>query len=50
VINIMDADLTDTHKIVSVVPQGARYLGSFALGMLADSNGGVIGSIPWCLY
>jgi VCBS repeat-containing protein len=42
-----DADLTDTHRIVSVVPQGAGYLGSFTLGALADSTGGVTGSIPW---
>jgi VCBS repeat-containing protein len=42
-----DADLTDTHRVVSVVPQGAAYLGSFTLGTLADSTGGVTGSIPW---
>jgi VCBS repeat-containing protein len=42
-----DADLTDTHRVVSVVPQGAGYLGSFTLGTLADSTGGVTGSIPW---
>src|SRR3984893_14090836 len=42
-----DADLTDTHKVVSVVPQGAGYLGSFTLGTIADSTGGVTGSIPW---
>src|SRR5713226_5813586 len=42
-----DADLTDTHRVVSVVPQGAGYLGSFTLGALADSTGGVTGSIPW---
>src|SRR5260221_375246 len=42
-----DADLTDAHKVVSVVPQGAGYLGSFTLGALADSTGGVTGSIPW---
>src|SRR3984893_8030402 len=42
-----DADLTDTHRVVSVVPQGAGYLGSFTLGTIADSTGGVTGSIPW---
>jgi len=42
-----DADLTDTHRVVSVVPQGAGYLGSFTLGTLADSTGGVTGSVPW---
>src|SRR3984893_10674188 len=42
-----DADLTDTHRVVSVVPQGAGYLGSFTLGTLVDSTGGVTGSIPW---
>jgi VCBS repeat-containing protein len=42
-----DADLTDTHRVVNVVPQGAGYLGSFTLGALADTTGGVVGSIPW---
>src|SRR5260221_1771294 len=42
-----DADLTDTHRVVSVVPQGTGYLGSFTLGTLTDSTGGVTGSIPW---
>src|SRR5260221_675434 len=42
-----DVDLTDTHRGVSVVPQGAGYLGSFTLGTLADSTGGVSGSIHW---
>src|SRR5258708_15879200 len=42
-----DADLTDTHRVVSVVPQGASYLGSFTLGALADSTGGVTGALPW---
>jgi VCBS repeat-containing protein len=42
-----DADLTDTHRLVSVVPRGAAYLGSFTLGTLADSTGGVSGSIHW---
>src|ERR1700724_1463208 len=47
VITFIDADLTDTHRVVSVIPQGAGYLGSFTLGTLADSTGGVTGSIPW---
>src|SRR5258708_20388198 len=47
VITFTDADLTDTHRVVSVIPQGAGYLGSFTLGALADSTGGVTGSIPW---
>src|SRR6202171_5369111 len=47
VFTFTDADLTDTHKVVSVVPQGAGYLGSFTLGALTDSTGGVTGSIPW---
>src|SRR5260221_541235 len=47
VITFTDADLTDTHRVVSVVPQGAGYLGNFTLGTLADSTGGVTGSLPW---
>src|ERR1700730_15982051 len=47
VIDFTDADLTDTHRVVSVVPQGAGYLGSFPLGALADSTGGVTGSVHW---
>src|SRR5260221_191177 len=47
VITFTDADLTDTHRVVSVIPQGAGYLGSFTLGTLADSTGGVTGSIGW---
>src|SRR5260370_431687 len=31
----------------TVVPQGTGYIGSFTLGALADSTGGVVGSIPW---
>ena len=47
VITFTDADLTDTHRVVSVIPQGAGYLGSFTLGTLADSTGGVTGSVGW---
>jgi len=47
VITFTDADLTDTHKVVSVVPQGAGYVGGLTLGAIADSTGGVTGSIPW---
>src|SRR6202171_5000480 len=47
VIDFTDADLTDAHRVVSVVPQGAGYLGSFTLGTLADSTGGVTGSVGW---
>src|SRR6202011_2303045 len=41
-----DVDLTDTHTATAVA-QGAGYLGSFTLGTLADSTGGVTGSIHW---
>jgi VCBS repeat-containing protein len=44
-----DADLTDTHRVVSVVPQGTGYLGSFTLDAIADSTGGPNGSISWTL-
>jgi VCBS repeat-containing protein len=47
VITFTDADLTDTHRVVSIVPQGAGYIGALTLGALADSTGGVTGSIPW---
>src|SRR5260221_483204 len=39
--------LPDALPVSTVVPQGAGYLGSFTLGALADSTGGVDGSIPW---
>jgi VCBS repeat-containing protein len=42
-----DADLADSHVVVSIVPQAAGYLGSFVLGPLSDSTGGVIGSVAW---
>jgi VCBS repeat-containing protein len=42
-----DADLTDKHVMASLVPHGTGYLGSFTLGTLVDSTGGVAGSVPW---
>jgi VCBS repeat-containing protein len=41
-----DVDLTDTHT-VAVAPQAAGYLGSFTLGQVSDSTGGVTGSVGW---
>src|SRR6202022_1732373 len=41
-----DVDLTDTHTATAVA-QGAGYLGSFTLGTLADSTGGITGSVGW---
>ena len=40
-------DLNDVHNVIGVVPRGAGYLGSLTLGTLADSTGGVTGSVPW---
>src|SRR5260221_9687329 len=45
-ITFTDVDLTDTHTATAVA-QGTGYLGSFALGTLADSTNGVTGSIGW---
>src|SRR5258706_129462 len=44
-VHCLDAGRADAQTVVSVVPQGAGYLGSFTLGALADSTGGVTGSI-----
>jgi VCBS repeat-containing protein len=41
-----DVDLIDTHT-ATVVAQGAGYLGNFTLGAIADSTGGVTGSVGW---
>src|SRR6202023_282121 len=41
-----DVDLTDTHTATAVA-QGAGYLGSFTLGTLADSTGGITGAVGW---
>src|SRR5258708_7640307 len=46
-ITFTDADVTDVHTVVSLVPQGTGYLGSLTLGTLADSTGGVTGSVAW---
>src|SRR5882672_10705354 len=47
VITFTDADVADVHTVVSLVPQGTGYLGSLTLGALADSTGGVTGSVAW---
>src|SRR5258708_6782809 len=47
VITFTDADVADVHTVVSVAAQGSGYLGSLTLGTLADSTGGVTGSVAW---
>src|SRR5260221_4148723 len=42
----MDADVIQMYTATAVA-QGAGYLGSFTLGVLADSTGGVTGSVGW---
>ncbi len=46
-ITFSDADLADTHRVVSIVAQGPGYLGSLTLGAFTDSTGGGTGSVPW---
>jgi VCBS repeat-containing protein len=41
-----DLDLADTHTATAVA-QGTGYLGTFTIGAVADSTGGVTGSVPW---
>src|SRR5882672_4141105 len=46
-ITFTDADVTDAHRVLNIVPLGAGYVGSLTTGALADSTGGVTGSVPW---
>src|SRR5471032_12334 len=46
VITFTDADVIDVH-VVTVAPLAKGYLGSLTLGPVADSTGGVTGSVGW---
>jgi len=41
-----DLDTTDTHT-ASFTPQAAGFLGTFSLGPVSDSTGGVTGHVAW---
>jgi VCBS repeat-containing protein len=46
-VSFTDVDLTDTHSLLSVVAQGAGYLGTFTPTLATDATGGKTGTVGW---
>src|SRR5216683_7450613 len=44
--DVCSSDLTDTHT-ASFTPNGAGFVGTFSLGPVSDSTGGVTGHVQW---